>query len=418
MKDAVSRLRTDARTAWATYEFASFEQHPPLTVQEASAILSELDEDEHVELFVLGKVSTESFLLGPNRVTRQKFSELRELFSPDLAVKTMHRVFVLSNVDNRVILEVTYFRPGPRSSDIVEYSIDRDLRIGFFIPNIRAQDILLKGAGAHILKLPLQPGVPELPSEWKIASENSHVQPKADPSLLSGWQSAEERAYLHIRGLGFGNVRRAGAGADGGIDVKGTGIVAQVKMTALPVGRPVLQQLVGAAPATLHRACYSTSGYTKDAYLYAREQGLALFRIEDTGAIQPLNDVATRLLRTAANSEVSRTWRNAYAFAEDAVTRMKGWLDNPRPKPKGHLSDSERTIRARSVTWRALSSYIEGARSAVERPPRFNTAREMVIHYHHAELLLAVAARAQGFRYDEAPSQETASPELSTKDFY
>ena len=109
MKDALSRLRTDARTAWAAYKFESHEKHPRITVQEADAILSELDENEHVELFVMGKVTTESFLLSPNRVTSQNFGDLLETFSPDLAVKTMHRVFMLSKVDSRIFLQVVHY---------------------------------------------------------------------------------------------------------------------------------------------------------------------------------------------------------------------------------------------------------------------------------------------------------------------
>lgn len=416
--DDLSRLRADARTAWAIYEFESYEKHPRLMARDANVILNELDEDEHVELFVMGKVSTESFLLGSNRANKQKFSELLETFSPDLAVKTRHRLFMLSNMDNRIILDVAHFRQGPRSTNIAEYCIDHGERIWFFIPDPRVGTILYKGAGNYILKLPLQPGVPELSSEWMKISENTHVMPKADGSLLAGWQSAEEIAYLHIRDLGFGNVRRAGPGSDGGIDVRGSGIVAQVKMTALPVGRPVLQQLVGAAPTTSHRACYSTSGYTRDAFVYARQQELALFQIETTGSVKPRNDVAVRLVRTASNSQESLSWRSAYAFAEGALARMKVWFDDPKPNPNSQGSNAERSRRARSIAVRSHSSYLAGARSAITKLPSFNTAREMVIHYHHAELLLAVAVSAQGFRYDDAPSRATARAHLSTKDFY
>jgi len=63
---------------------------------------------------------------------------------------------------------------------------------------------------------------------------------------VSTWREAEEAAASHMRRMGYAGVKLTTGGADGGVDVRASGAMAQVKFEAKPVGRPALQRLVGA----------------------------------------------------------------------------------------------------------------------------------------------------------------------------
>jgi hypothetical protein len=63
----------------------------------------------------------------------------------------------------------------------------------------------------------------------------------------------------------------------GGVDVRATGVVAQVKWQSTPVGRPPIQQLFGVA--TVEGALpifFSFSGFTPPAVQWASQAGVAL----------------------------------------------------------------------------------------------------------------------------------------------
>ena len=88
---------------------------------------------------------------------------------------------------------------------------------------------------------------------------------------------------------------------DAGLDVLGTGVSAQVKFEALPVGRPTLQQLRGAAPRGSERVLmfFSSAGYTPQATSWASDIKMALFQFSLDGSIEPINAEANKLLKRA-----------------------------------------------------------------------------------------------------------------------
>jgi hypothetical protein len=100
--------------------------------------------------------------------------------------------------------------------------------------------------------------------------------------------------------LGFTDSRRTTSGADGGLDVISARAAAQVKHHAAKVGRPPLQNLVGAAPRHEFRIFYATAGYTAAAVTYADAEGMHLFRIAAGGEVVPENAAARALSATAA----------------------------------------------------------------------------------------------------------------------
>lgn len=113
-------------------------------------------------------------------------------------------------------------------------------------------------------------------------------------AMLSGsvpWQQAERLAAMALQQYGFTDAMITGGSADAGIDVRASRIVAQVKYTSRPVGRPVIQQLIGASDGRA-AAFFSLSGFTEQAREFADQRGVALFTVRLPTTVLPLNRAA------------------------------------------------------------------------------------------------------------------------------
>ncbi|MER7243159.1 restriction endonuclease [Kribbella sp. NPDC000426] len=109
------------------------------------------------------------------------------------------------------------------------------------------------------------------------------------------WQQAERLAAQVLRQFGFDDAVTTAAGADAGVDVVGAAVAAQVKYAMKPVGRPTLQQLMGAAHGRI-AVCFARSGYSKEAIGYADRAGIALFRIHLPISVTAVNQFAARMV--------------------------------------------------------------------------------------------------------------------------
>lgn len=121
--------------------------------------------------------------------------------------------------------------------------------------------------------------------------------------VIRDWRDAELAAATWLRRSGCRRVRLTAAGADGGIDVVTADLAVQVKHTSRPVGRPTLQQVVGAA-LTLDRApaVFSTGGFTGPAVEYANDHDVAIFDLASDGRAKPLNRAARHVGRRSLRS--------------------------------------------------------------------------------------------------------------------
>src|SRR4051812_34396114 len=101
-------------------------------------------------------------------------------------------------------------------------------------------------------------------------------RPDRLPSPALPWQQAEERAAQLMRDWGYRDAKVTGPGSDGGVDVRSRKALAQVKHHAAPVGRPALQQLVGArGRGSAELLFFASAGFTATARVYAGEMGIA-----------------------------------------------------------------------------------------------------------------------------------------------
>ena len=125
------------------------------------------------------------------------------------------------------------------------------------------------------------------------------------PQLIRSPADAEQVAAEWMRHLGFADARCTGAGTDGGVDVRSGEAVAQVKAQLTPVGRPELQALYGVARSEGRQPLFfSLMNYTAAALTWADEVGMALFRFDHAGLVEPVNLAAEALLVAAGGPRV------------------------------------------------------------------------------------------------------------------
>lgn len=110
----------------------------------------------------------------------------------------------------------------------------------------------------------------------------------------TAWQDAEHLAAAALRQFGFVDANVTRAGADRGLDVVGGGVAAQVKYTGATVGRPLIQQLVGAA-GSRQTAFFARSGFTQHAVEEADRHGMALFTLALPTTVTAHNGPARRM---------------------------------------------------------------------------------------------------------------------------
>lgn len=130
------------------------------------------------------------------------------------------------------------------------------------------------------------------------------------------WQDAEDLAAEHLRNAGFRDARRMPDGRDGGVDVIGTGIIAQVKWWSAPVGISEVQRLRGTAHDSHAAAFYSRAGYTRSASAWADTASVALFVFDETGFITPANEAAERIAPLPSLQEGENLERFRIAWTE------------------------------------------------------------------------------------------------------
>lgn len=108
---------------------------------------------------------------------------------------------------------------------------------------------------------------------------------------------AEHNAAVLLRTIGYDDAKTTPPGADVGIDVVSSGLVAQVKCEMRPVGRPIVQQIVGSASLLkVQAAVFALRGYTQEALDWADLANAALFIFDLTGIPTPYNHAARKMM--------------------------------------------------------------------------------------------------------------------------
>ena len=118
-----------------------------------------------------------------------------------------------------------------------------------------------------------------------------------NPGLIKTPADAELHACEVLRSLGFLDAETTAPGPDGGVDVRGADIVAQVKLEGVKTDAPRLQSLSGIASHENRQAAYfSLGGYTKPAVDWAERVDMALFEFDYSGEVVARSTAASLLM--------------------------------------------------------------------------------------------------------------------------
>lgn len=112
------------------------------------------------------------------------------------------------------------------------------------------------------------------------------------------WREAERQIAAWMRENIDPAATLTGAGADGGVDIRAPGIVAQVKaMTRGPAGRPELQRLLGVASVEHAQPLFfSMSGFSQQAIAWGEAHAMALYSFHPDGRVKPETTFARKLI--------------------------------------------------------------------------------------------------------------------------
>ncbi|MEW1656095.1 hypothetical protein [Streptomyces sp. NPDC093707] len=143
---------------------------------------------------------------------------------------------------------------------------------------------------------------PPRPSPSPLPADGPPPQrPAFRPVTIRTARDCVTAAAQYLKWLGFADVARAQERTASGVDLRGTGVVAQVDPTTRATGlREVecvwLNGLADSAVAVF----FSLAGYARDARSRADDLHVPLFVMDLTGTPQPVNDAADELITQGA----------------------------------------------------------------------------------------------------------------------
>lgn len=159
------------------------------------------------------------------------------------------------------------------------------------------------------------------------------------PRQIDSWRTAEDNAADWMRFWGYTDARCTSGGPDGGVDIRSSHALAQVKMEATQVGSPELQRLVGARGRDHHLGLlfFTGAGYSRKAVEYADTMDIALFSYRLDGTVDPVNAAAHHIVAGATESVAGvdpavvaelQAWTRASRARQTTLNYLqpRGWL--------------------------------------------------------------------------------------------
>lgn len=120
--------------------------------------------------------------------------------------------------------------------------------------------------------------------------------------LVATPKDAELNAAAVMRSWGYLDAVSPEHGADGGIDVRSSKALAQVKFRSSKAGRPEIQNLIGARESDTTKLLmfFDHKGYSPQAVQYADHMGVGLFVYDLQGNVKAVNQAGRRMMATTA----------------------------------------------------------------------------------------------------------------------
>ncbi|MGC5341473.1 hypothetical protein ACPXCE_01040 [Streptomyces sp. DT24] len=160
-----------------------------------------------------------------------------------------------------------------------------------------------------VLRIPVRPvtsraggtGRAEAPSHIPLPRTAAAPRPSFRPMTIRTARDAVTAAALYLRWLGYREVVQPLERPASRIDLRATGLIAQVDSTTRPTAlRDVECLWLNALSASVSSVFFSLAGYTPEARGRADGLGIPLFVMDLTGTPQPVNSPADELLSTGA----------------------------------------------------------------------------------------------------------------------
>ncbi|MYT92496.1 hypothetical protein GTY40_15785 [Streptomyces sp. SID8359] len=153
-----------------------------------------------------------------------------------------------------------------------------------------------------LLRIPVRPmDEPAAPAHIPLPRTAAHPRPTFRPRTIRTGHDAVSAAALYLTWLGYREVARPRTRPAGGIDLRATGLVAQVDATTRPVELRAVECLwLNALGASAAGVLFSLAGYVAEARARAEGIGLPLFVMDLDGTPQPVNSPADELVSTGA----------------------------------------------------------------------------------------------------------------------
>lgn len=204
------------------------------------------------------------------------------------------------------------------------------------------------------------------------------------------WQEAEELATQHLVNMGYRDVRRMPDGPDGGVDVVGEGVSAQVKHWATPVGIAEVQRHRGAVLSG-DAVFFALSGYTSAATTWSEERGVALFRYDHAQNVYPANSVAEMLVTPTRLHDGDDAFEYRRAVGDFVARKRRhdaAWLalvtasaEHFKPRPDLFTPDLERRFMAMVHAEQGFNAFIHEWVSLIDESrelPPVSVLRQML----------------------------------------
>lgn len=120
-------------------------------------------------------------------------------------------------------------------------------------------------------------------------------------------KDAELNAAEKMRSWGYVDAASPLHSADGGIDVRSSRALAQVKFRSVKAGRPEIQNLVGAAAGDTTKVLmfFDYKGYSPQAVQYADQMGVGLYVYNTSGVVTSINGAARRLMGASLQTRLA-----------------------------------------------------------------------------------------------------------------
>ncbi|WP_189275974.1 hypothetical protein [Streptomyces atratus] len=142
---------------------------------------------------------------------------------------------------------------------------------------------------------------PDRPSHIPLPRTAPPPRPAFQPLPIGTAHDAVASAARYLKWLGYHDVVQPAERSPARIDLRATGLIAQVDAVSRPtVLRDVECLWLNALSASVTSVFFSLAGYAQDAEARADGLGMPLFVMDRTGTPQPVNSAADQLISTGA----------------------------------------------------------------------------------------------------------------------